>query len=102
MDAFPQGATVAGVHQMIGNVWEWTATPFGHWDHPKTALQLPCPMKTLRGGAFDSYFDGQVTCHFSSGDSPLARKHNIGFRCALSLCDVVPEVLQVGEEEGDA
>ena len=25
----------------------------------------------------------------SSGESPLARKHNIGFRCALGFCDVV-------------
>ena len=45
-------------------------------------------MKSIRGGAFDTYFDNQATCQFQSGDSSLARKHNIGFRCALGVCDV--------------
>ena len=45
-------------------------------------------MKSLRGGAFDTYFDSQATCQFQSGDSPLARKRNIGFRLAVGLCDL--------------
>jgi iron(II)-dependent oxidoreductase len=48
-------------------------------------------MKTIRGGAFDTYFDSQACCSFQSGDDPLARKHNIGFRCAISLCDLADE-----------
>ena len=47
------------------------------------------PLKSIRGGAFDTYFDTQAHCQFQSGESPLARKHNIGFRCALGFCDVV-------------
>jgi len=45
-------------------------------------------LKSLRGGAFDTYLDTQATCHFQSGDWTLARKHNIGFRSAISLCDL--------------
>jgi len=45
-------------------------------------------MKSIRGGAFDTYFDNQAQNNFQSGDALLARKHNIGFRCALGVCDV--------------
>ena len=46
------------------------------------------PLKSIRGGAFDTYFESQAQCQFQSGESPLVRKHNIGFRCALGFCDV--------------
>jgi iron(II)-dependent oxidoreductase len=45
-------------------------------------------MKSLRGGAFDTYFDNQATCQFQSGENPVARRYNIGFRCAMGACDV--------------
>lgn len=86
--AFAEGTSVGGVCQLIGNVWEWTAENFRPSDHPCGDVSLAVPMKCLRGGAFDTYFDNQATCRFASGESPLARKHNIGFRCALSLSDV--------------
>ena len=47
-------------------------------------------LKTLRGGAFDTYFYNQATCHFQSADWAMARKHNIGFRVAISLSDLSP------------
>jgi gamma-glutamyl hercynylcysteine S-oxide synthase len=46
-------------------------------------------MKSIRGGAFDTYFDIQATCQFQSGENPLARRHNIGFRCAVGVCDLL-------------
>ena len=76
-------ASAAGVLQLVGNVWEWTGTDFGAWGG-----ELHPPMKSLRGGAFDTYFDNQAMCQFQSGDTPIARRHNIGFRCALSACDL--------------
>jgi iron(II)-dependent oxidoreductase len=48
-------------------------------------------MRSLRGGAFDTYFDNQAGCQFQSGDDPLARRRNVGFRCALSWSDVSPQ-----------
>jgi iron(II)-dependent oxidoreductase len=88
VDEFAEGESVGGVHQLIGNVWEWTADNFG--SASDASLTLPVPMKSLRGGAFDTYFENQATCHFQSGESPLNRKHNIGFRLALGACDVAP------------
>jgi iron(II)-dependent oxidoreductase len=51
-------------------------------------------MRTIRGGAFDTYFECQVTCQFQSGEVPVSRKHNIGIRCALSACDLRPAVAE--------
>ena len=86
---FADGVSVGGVYQLIGNVWEWTGGNFRGIDGPGGRLAPAEPMKSLRGGAFDTYFDNQATCQFQSGDSPLRRKHNIGFRCAVGLCDLV-------------
>jgi iron(II)-dependent oxidoreductase len=80
---------VGGVQQLIGNVWEWTSSTFGNWEPAGRKIETTMPLKSVRGGAFDTYFDMQAQCQFQSGESPLARKHNIGFRCALGFCDVV-------------
>ncbi len=89
VEQFPLGVSVGGVQQLIGNVWEWTADCFAFEDDVDNADgAAQAKMKSLRGGAFDTYLDNQATCHFRSADQALARKHNIGFRCAISLCDV--------------
>jgi iron(II)-dependent oxidoreductase len=85
---FAMGNSVGGACQLVGNVWEWTAEAYCPASHPCGDIVLTVPMKALHGGAFDTYFDSQATCRFASGESPLARKHNIGFRCAVSLADV--------------
>ncbi len=89
VDEFPGGVSVGGVQQLIGNAWEWTADPLTLDCDDDESVLLPGAheMKSLRGGAFDTYLDCQATCHYQSGDDALARKHNIGFRCAISLCD---------------
>ena len=87
--ALPIGASVNGVQQLIGNVWEWTSSTFGAWEPAGRKIETTIPMKSIRGGAFDTYYDAQAHCQFQSGESPLSRKHNIGFRCALGFCDVV-------------
>jgi iron(II)-dependent oxidoreductase len=68
---------------MLGNVWEWTSSDVRMTLYGKEA-RFDTPLKSLRGGAFDTYFEQQATCQLQSGDVPLARKHNLGFRCALS------------------
>ncbi len=90
VDELPEGSSVNGVRQMIGNVWEWTSDDMHAADDPSRAAGGPRQLhfKSLRGGAFDTYFDSHATSQFQSGDWPLARKHNIGFRCAVGLCDV--------------
>jgi iron(II)-dependent oxidoreductase len=85
---FAEGASVGGVYQLIGNVWEWTDGDF-HDRSSDGKLELPTPMKSIRGGAFDTYFDSQANTQFQSGENPLSRRHNIGFRCAIRMRDVV-------------
>ena len=52
-------------------------------------------MKSIRGGAFDTYFENQATCHAQSGEDRINRKHNIGFRLALAACDLAPAAAQL-------
>lgn len=85
---FGSGVSVGGVYQLVGNVWEWTSSNFGAGGYSRPELVLPNPMKSVRGGAFDTYFDNQATSQFQSGENPVARRYNVGFRCALGACDV--------------
>jgi iron(II)-dependent oxidoreductase len=89
VEEFSDGVSVGGIYQMIGNVWEWTLGDFdaGYVDSTQEDLE-PSVLKNIRGGAFDTYFDNQATCQFASGEHPLARKHNVGFRCVLGTCDL--------------
>jgi len=81
--------SIGGIQQLVGNVWEWVADDFGLEPRgPRNRITLPTPMKAIRGGAFDTYFDTQATCQFQSGENPMARRHNIGFRLALSVRDL--------------
>ncbi|HUT93703.1 MAG TPA: formylglycine-generating enzyme family protein [Thermoguttaceae bacterium] len=86
---FADGVSVGGVYQLIGNVWEWTRGDFEPVDPFHRDLVLEIPMKSVRGGAFDTYFDNQATCQFQSGETAIARKRNVGFRCAVGACDLM-------------
>jgi iron(II)-dependent oxidoreductase len=94
---FAEGVSVGGIYQLIGNVWEWTASNFGAFTFLEDELVLPTVLKSIRGGAFDTYFEAHATCQFQSGEDPTARLPNIGFRCAVSFCD-----LSFDGNEGDA
>lgn len=97
VDECPGGTSVGGVCQLIGNVWEWTSTHWGVWEPSSKRAETTVPMRSLRGGAFDTYFDSQATCQFQSGDDPLARRRNVGFRCALSWQEVAPSSVSTPE-----
>jgi iron(II)-dependent oxidoreductase len=80
---FSAGDTCREVRQLAGNVWEWTADDFATWSPLDGWEGDSLTLKSLRGGAFDTYFETQAACHAQSGEQPLARRHNIGFRCVL-------------------
>jgi iron(II)-dependent oxidoreductase len=101
VDEYPSGTSVGGVYQLTGNVWEWTSTPWGAWEPVAKRAETTVPMRSLRGGAFDTYFDNQASCQFQSGDDPLARRRNVGFRCALSWSDVSPQPVASPEPSDD-
>lgn len=86
VDEYPGGTSVGGIHQLIGNVWEWTSTTLMELGDP--TLHVSESVMSIRGGAFDTYFENQATCHYQSGEHPLARRPNIGFRLALPMSDL--------------
>lgn len=85
VQACPAGAAPNGVLQLIGNVWEWTDSDFCTVDDEGQTVVGDTLMKSIRGGAFDTYFAWQATSSFRTGLACLARTHNVGFRCALDL-----------------
>ena len=85
VDAYPNGAAPNGVRQLVGNVWEWTAGDFEVTDAEGLIVVGEMPLKCIRGGAYDTYFDTQATSTFRTGQILLARAHNVGFRCALEV-----------------
>ena len=56
--ALPQSDSSTGLHQMLGNVWEWTSTPFGPYPGftPDPYKEYSQPWfhnhRVLRGGCF--------------------------------------------------
>ena len=85
---YEEGVSVGGVYQLIGNIWEWTRSDYAPSYFPPEEFISESPLKSIRGGAFDTYFDNQAMCQFQSGDVQMARRRNIGFRCALSVSDL--------------
>ncbi|HEX6877760.1 MAG TPA: ergothioneine biosynthesis protein EgtB [Nocardioidaceae bacterium] len=86
--AYPAGASPLGVHQLIGDVWEWTASDFGPYPgfavfpYPEySAVFFGTDYKVLRGGSFGT---DAVACRgtFRNWDFPVRRQIFSGFRCA--------------------
>lgn len=81
---YEEGAAPNGVLQLVGNVWEWTASDFDVLDEDGKPVLGDMLMKAIRGGAFDTYFPAQASSGFRTGLACLIRAHNVGFRCVLA------------------
>jgi iron(II)-dependent oxidoreductase len=75
--------TTPDIRQMIGNVWEWVDDDFVKWTGKSGWDANAQSLKSIRGGAFDTYLESQAAVQSQSGEEPFARRHNIGFRCAV-------------------
>ncbi|MFQ5489514.1 MAG: formylglycine-generating enzyme family protein [Phycisphaerae bacterium] len=85
VDSLPKGCAPNGVQQLIGNTWEWTDGDFEVTDADGQIIVAEMPMKAVRGGAYDTYFETQATSTFRTGQILLSRTHNTGFRCAMDI-----------------
>ena len=86
--AYPAGASPHGVHQLMGDVWEWTDTdfhgypgfaPFPYREYSEVFFGPE--YKVLRGGSFGT---DPAACRgtFRNWDYPIRRQIFSGFRCA--------------------
>ncbi|HUQ56896.1 ergothioneine biosynthesis protein EgtB [Lentzea sp.] len=86
--AYPEGASPAGVHQLIGDVWEWTSSDFGPYPgfevfpyEEYSEVFFGPDYKVLRGGSFGTD-KSAVRSTFRNWDYPIRRQIFAGFRCA--------------------
>jgi len=84
-----------GLHDMGGNVWEWTLSRWGtDFDKPdfiyekwqaqdkQRNLIEPVELRVVRGGSWDDPADG-LRCAFRYGALPFDRGSDLGFRLVL-------------------
>jgi formylglycine-generating enzyme required for sulfatase activity len=90
---FPQGATSEGVHEMVGNVWEWCRDWYAEDAYAESEPRNPTgpasgSSRVLRGGSW--YNDGPPVCRcgFRDGLGPWGRDYYGGFRCVRILSSV--------------
>jgi iron(II)-dependent oxidoreductase len=76
---------------MIGNVWEWNQDDFATWQSESGWDFEGNALKSIRGGAFDTYLDSQAACRSQSGEEAFARRHNVGFRCVADPGQLVSQ-----------
>lgn len=86
--AFPDGVSPSGVHQLIGDVWEWTSTDFHGYPgfaafpyREYSEVFFGPGYKVLRGGSFGTDRSA-VRGTFRNWDYPIRRQIFSGFRCA--------------------
>ncbi len=86
--SYPGGASIYGLHDMAGNVWEWvdnwyhrTYYSFGTKNNPKGYTKGE--YKSLRGGSWVNFPDS-LRSAFRRWSRPDVRFNDTGFRCARS------------------
>ena len=86
--SFPRGTSPSGCHQMIGDVWEWTASDFlpypGFEAFPYreySEVFFGSEYKVLRGGSWATH-PSAIRNTFRNWDYPIRRQIFAGFRCA--------------------
>jgi formylglycine-generating enzyme required for sulfatase activity len=82
--SFPTGASPYGALDMIGNVWEWTASDFAVYPGAPSSLDVDQyrRKKVIRGGAYDS--TDANTAMYRGFFKPTEALPRVGFRCAKS------------------
>lgn len=86
--SFPKGDSPFGLHDVVGNVWEWTSDWFGPYGRgPESDPKGPATgtLRVMRGGAWNGSDPAWVRPTFRFMAPPELRSHGIGFRCAKEI-----------------
>lgn len=87
--SFPKGASRYGIHDVVGNVFEWVADWHAPYvaDGPSRDPSGPREgtERVMRGGAWNGAQAAWVRPTFRFAASPALRSHGIGFRCAAAV-----------------
>lgn len=77
---FPRDTTPEGIHDLTGNVWEWTASLYCLYDNRDCAddVSLRYNFRIVRGGRWSGEDASTTTRNFV----PPVRSAHLGFRCA--------------------
>jgi eukaryotic-like serine/threonine-protein kinase len=81
--AFPAGDSPVGVHDIAGNVWEWTSSVLT----PRYGAPGNVGARVVRGGGWRDSNPSEVRGANRNGSDRTDRVVNLGFRCARSLRD---------------
>ncbi|WP_412542693.1 ergothioneine biosynthesis protein EgtB [Longispora sp. K20-0274] len=91
--AYPAGVSPLGVHQLVGDVWEWTSSVFTGYPgfrafpyREYSEVFFGPEYRVLRGGSFGT---DAAACRgtFRNWDYPIRRQIFAGFRCARDVDD---------------
>ncbi|MDB4946827.1 MAG: Serine/threonine kinase [Labilithrix sp.] len=85
--SFPEGASRAGIEDLVGNVWEWTADHHAAYE-AGDAVDPHGPEqgdgRVLRGGAWNGAHADWIRPSFRFHAEETTRSHGIGFRCVMT------------------
>ncbi|MBM3673720.1 MAG: ergothioneine biosynthesis protein EgtB [Actinobacteria bacterium] len=86
--AHPEGVSAWGCHDMVGGVWEWTASDFSGYPgfaafpyREYSEVFFGTEYKVLRGGSWATH-PSAISTTFRNWDLPVRRQIFAGFRCA--------------------
>ncbi|RJP50852.1 MAG: hypothetical protein C4583_09980 [Anaerolineaceae bacterium] len=85
---FPQGQSPYHIHDLSGNVWEWTRSIYAKYPYQpektRETLKDEKSLRVLRGGAFYGVI-WYARCASRDWDNPRNRYYGIGFRVVVGL-----------------